>query len=151
MLKTDQKDLFLARLQRQIHENGVYTLGNTPKDLAWHPNETATRWFLVVRLKTSPELSKLLGICNGVAKEFKQPQLYATSRKDDKEGDQFHLSIAWSLRPPATDNPSVSAPKAGPSEAGIPYERLERLCSLQVSFSEVKVRVGQDVHVVRLK
>ncbi|KAK5172202.1 poly(U)-specific 3'-to-5' RNA exonuclease [Saxophila tyrrhenica] len=150
-LKNAQKESFLAHLQHSITEAGIKALAIIPKGLAWHPNESKTRWFLVIRLQKSPELDKLLATCNSVAKEFKQSLLYV--EKGKPKGDKFHISIAWSLNAPRTKDTRRHS-EAGTNEEedmGIPYELIQRLCELDINFSEVKVRVGQDVNVVSLK
>jgi exonuclease I len=151
VLKTGQKDAFLTRLRHAINENAAKAITTQSKDLAWHPNENNTRWFLVIRLKLSAELSKLLDICNGSVKEHGQPLLYAEGGKSG--GDEFHISIAWSLKCPTMDDVKdrkAAVPVSG-SDAGIPYRLLEQLSALQIEFKEVKVRIGQDVNLIALK
>ena len=126
------------------------------KDLAWHPNEGLTRWFLVLRSHTIPELSKLLDVCNGVARDFGQPQLYAEPSDSDSKSkdDQFHISIAWSLQAPVSkdiDTENVSRKRSVHEELGVPYELLGQVYALTINFAEVKVRIGQDVHAIALK
>jgi len=152
VLKTAQKDSYLTHLQKFITENSIKALTLQPKDLAWHPNESGSRWFLVVRLQKSAELDKLLQTCNEVAKAFKQPLLYAET--DKPKGDEFHISIAWSLQAPRKKGTSSKISRSDSlteQDIGIPYSLLQRLSSLEISFAEVKVRIGQDVNLVGLK
>jgi U6 snRNA phosphodiesterase len=144
-LKTDQKATFLAKLQDAIFEGKIKAFDVHAKEFAWHPNESKTRWFLVLRLEASTNLSKLLDLCNGTAKAFGQPLLYDCATRDS-----FHISIAWSLQPLKSreDDGKVEAPT---DTAGIPYALLGRLDSLSVQFDGVKIRVGQDVHNIALK
>ena len=157
VLKTTQKDAFLTRLKQAIADSNVKAFDIQPKALAWHPNEGRTRWFLVLRLQKSPELSKLLEISNGVAGEFGQPLLFAEpngSTSIASNGDPFHISIAWSLNTPGSNEETVrgfARKKSVHEESGIPYELLGRLSAVAIHFGEMKVRIGQDVHSVALK
>ena len=144
-LKTDQKDGFLAQLKYAIAEGNVKAFDVDAKELAWHPNETKTRCFLVLRLQASSSLSKLLDLCNGTAKAFGQPLLYESS-----PGDHFHISIAWSLESPRSQDGDHGV-EASADVASIPYALLGQLDSLAVHFDEVKIRIGQDVHNIALK
>lgn len=151
-LKTAQKEEFLDLLKRSLNDNGAKALHANPKDLMWHSNETSTRWFLVTRMQASQSLSHLLDVCNGVAKEFQQPLLYADHTSDDMQ-DKLHISIAWALELPLV---AESGPKSGSSSVvqarrSIPDASLEQLRNLQIVFGELKVRIGQDVHVLPLK
>ena len=126
------------------------------RDLALHPNESKTRWFLVLRLQTSTDLSKLLSICNNVADQFGQPLLYAThgNHEQNQIGDQFHISIAWSLEPPQShegEEAKLFSKSGDLYLTGISYALMGQLSSLSIHFSEVKVRIGQDVHSIALK
>lgn len=154
-LKTNQKDNFLQNLKNAVREGGVKAIDSHIKDLAWHPNESKTRWFLVVRLQTCSSISKLLDLCNGTAKQFNQPLLYAeteTPIKDSIAQDQFHISIAWSLNAPELRGDGNTKSSDVQSDASsIPYSLLSRLTALSVHFGEVKIRIGQDVHSIPLK
>jgi U6 snRNA phosphodiesterase len=152
-LKTAQKSAFSSRLTSAIAEHSLKSFSIRPKELAWHPNESKTRWFLVIRLEESTELTTLLDICNSVAKEFDQPLLY--TEDEVSKGDQFHISIAWALQPPVRskdqEQTSPEHEMAVQEEPAVPNENIERLSSLQVHFAEVKARIGQDVDVIKLK
>lgn len=179
VLTTDQKDTFLTRLKRQIAGNSDYRAFHvSPIGLAWHPNEARDRWFLVLKLgsTTSSErsdagmqvLRRLLVKCNDVAGEFKLPVLYAddesspTARPRTDGQGRFHISIAWSLRPPKStadeteeeERPlprtTISTPRTG-GDADVPIELLSRISELSTAFAELKVRIGQEVHRIPLK
>ena len=151
VLRTEQKDLFLDRLRNAIPTSGVRTFTVRPNGLRWHSNESNSRYFLVLGLERTQraEMSSLLSTCNRVAKAFDQPLLYAEDtniakgkRKDAKPpspaGGKCHISIAWSLE----------ATKLGPSGQDIPIPSA--VAELDISFSEIKVRIGQDVTAVPL-
>ena len=109
-----------------------------------------------MRLQTSPDLSKLLDVCNGIAREFGQPLLYShnESQMKGESAGQFHISIAWSLRPPKSheDQEARLFENQHVDEIiGNSYSLLSQLSSLSINFNEVKVRIGQDVHSIALK
>ncbi|RMY28815.1 hypothetical protein D0865_15672, partial [Hortaea werneckii] len=151
VLRTEQKEPFLDRLKNAILTSGVHTFTVRPNGLRWHSNEINSRYFLVLGLERAPkaEMSSLLTACNRVAKAFDQPLLYAEDevtakgkRKDAKspspaEG-KCHISIAWSL----------DAPESSQSGEVIPIPPA--ISGLEVPFSEIKVRIGQDVTAVAL-
>lgn len=144
VLKTEHKEGFLNQLKQAISRGGVRAFTSKPDALAWHPNEISTRWFLVLRLQRpeKDELSKLLSACNEVAEAFKQPLLYVADRPkmsstttnaeaNPAGDDKFHISIAWSLKQPAVGDDTDTSTRD--------------FAALKVPFSEVKVRIGQDV------
>ncbi|KXT01050.1 hypothetical protein AC579_2564 [Pseudocercospora musae] len=137
-LKTEQKDVFVSKLETAIDEASVRAFEVQPLELVWHPNEHRTRWFLVLRLQrpAGDELKTLLKTCNALAQSLDQPLLYAEGH--DENSDAFHVSIAWSLKPRAGKD-TVPAPQH------VSAESLERLKALRVGFSHFKVRIGQDV------
>lgn len=158
-LKTEQKDKFLHRLKEVTAETAVREFSLSPTNLIWHPNEDGTRWFLVLKLECTEgrELPSLLQACNNLAKDFGQPLLYEGSeptgskrvRSDEavKDINAFHISIAWSLGPPSS--PQMSKPSVGLQQAISDDLRL-RVGKTQIEFSEVKIRIGQDVASVSL-
>ncbi|KAK5698307.1 poly(U)-specific 3'-to-5' RNA exonuclease [Elasticomyces elasticus] len=131
---------------------------------------------LQLRKPAYDELAKLLRSCNDVAKAFGQPLLYAADDVDGEagydaeaegerkhemgsgEGDRegkFHISLAWSLTEPKSATAAVTATattqlahskaeKKGASTA-LALAGTE-MKNLSIWFSEVKVRIGQDVH-----
>ena len=152
VLKAEDKDIFLDRLKHLTNERGTKAVSIRSRHLAWHPNETKTRWFLVVHLAKSTQLDKLLEICNGVAKEFQQPLLYAEAGQP--KGDEFHISLGWSLHAPQSTESrlTASASSMGHNQGmSISPELMQQLSDLELDFQELKVRIGQDVNVVRLK
>ena len=155
-LKTVQKDAFLIRLKNVVFESGVKAFDVQVRDLVWHPNESRTRWFLVLRLQTSTDLSKLLSTCNRIAAQFGQSLLYTQpgNQEQDQAGDQFHISIAWSLEPfKSQDEHGVRllGDHGELHQTGISHALLGQSSSLSIHLSEVKVRIGQDVQSIALK
>ena len=163
VLKTKQKDDYLTSITSSLSGSGVRSFCAEPAALRWHPNEDKSRWFLVLQLRTpeTAELKRLLQTCNAVAEAFGQPLLYtgnATSNQQRSTLDgngQFHISIAWSLKPPtglvacsvvATGKGSIALVSQATS---IPLPHSIK--DLRVSFGEVKVRIGQDVETIPLK
>lgn len=156
-LRTEQKDQFAQALKAAISGCGVRPFRVSFEELRWHPNEDSTRWFLVLRVaEENHELSKLLDACNGIAADHNQPELYAdggessSSKQPSPEDrkrkshstDKFHISIAWSLSAPPNASPTLERQKQVPAEdADLPGSVRD----LKVQFSEVKIRIGQDV------
>ncbi|KAK5700171.1 poly(U)-specific 3'-to-5' RNA exonuclease [Elasticomyces elasticus] len=171
-LGTEQKDLFLGQTKQAVSSSSVRVFDAVPGGLRWHPNELRTRWFLVLQLRKpeGDELAKLLRSCNEIAGEFEQPLLYTQDSimgepldaakhegRQTDEGGKFHISLAWSLTEPkdgtagatatATATTQLAQGKAEKSEArGTPLVSKAELEDLSILFSEVKVRIGQDVH-----
>lgn len=159
-LKTEQKDAFLSRVQKGVEESSVTAFHVVPKDVAWHSNEKSTRSFMVMRLQRSKdqEMMRLLEVCNGIANDFEQPLLYAGKderggvQSNAQTGDKFHISLAWSLRSPDEGAGGAKGySRMQSDDAGVPYQLLGRLSDLNIAFTEVKVRIGQDVYTVPLK
>ena len=155
-LKTAEKDAFIGKLKQTVNDSNIKAFDTRAKDLAWHPNESNSRWFLVLRLQESAALCNLLEMCNAVAQDFGQPLLYSDleGSKTRTEVSQFHISLAWSLQPPMSTSKSRESDtphSKGVEEAGIPHELLGRVYALSINFIEVKVRIGQDVHSLPLK
>lgn len=151
VLKTEQKDAFLAQLKKIISTSGSRALTVKIASTAWHPNETRTRWFLVLALDRSalPDLQKLLGAANATAAQFGQPKLYYEGGSTSEQAghtEKFHISIAWTLQDP-TGNPAVSKIDITTLAASTGKPDLQ---SINVSFTEVKVRIGQDVTAIPL-
>jgi hypothetical protein len=148
VLKTEQKDDFLPTLRNAVSGSGVKAFTTRLEQLQWHPNEDRTRWFLVLRVADSnDELMKLLRVCNSVASTYSQPRLYEedgpgqSKRKQEMQvAKKFHISIAWSLQSPL-EGGVTNAGKSFGDGTDLPSS----VRSLSVGFSEVKVRIGQDV------
>lgn len=103
-------------------------------------------------------MSKLLEICNEIAREFEQPLLYShdegQEHRTGEGADQFHISIAWSLQPPKSDEDHMAKhleKQPVPPISDVPHSLLDQLGSLPIHFSEVKVRIGQDVHAIAVR
>ncbi|KAK4550368.1 hypothetical protein LTR36_003335 [Oleoguttula mirabilis] len=168
VLKTEQRAAFLDQLKKSIQNAGVRAFSAQPAKLKWHPNETGSRYFLVLGLQRpeNDELRQLLSAANDVARRFEQPLLYEGKGFDRGKLDadapftaaggaddgKFHISIAWSLtsppqdgaHPPASIGGLVKAAEAQGSSLATATQ------DLGIAFSEVKVRIGQDVTSVPL-
>ncbi|KAM0712226.1 hypothetical protein Q7P37_011320 [Cladosporium fusiforme] len=158
VLRTEQKDHFASALKDAISGCGVKTFKISFEKLRWHPNEDSTRWFLVLRIADqNHELSRLLDTCNGIAADYDQPKLYAEDgfgfahkqqspndrQRKAHSTDKFHISIAWSLSAPPNASPTANRQqKQVPAEDS---DLPEAVRDLSVQFSEVKIRIGQDV------
>ena len=145
----------------------------SPASLDWVSNEEGTRWFLVVRLSPPEhdELNRLLGLCNTTVEVFGESPLYSTShqRRPARAGRTkaqrltrrpshrssaltgahgvdscFHISIAWSLQAPTE---AVKEHLHSPEIQSI----LHRLKNTTISFSSVKVKLGNVVHDLKLE
>ena len=157
VLRTEQRSAFLDQLKKSVQASSVRAFDAAPAGLRWHPNEIRSRHFLVLSLQRSGdgELEKLLNACNGVAKTFGQPLLYANDHRRASKaghekvngGDKFHISIAWSLQSPiAKTGHGKDLPTPNRGDLRVPDEVAE----LRVPFSQVKVRIGQDVSAIDL-
>lgn len=146
VLETDQKDTFAQAVKDAITDVGARSFSVRLRAADWVPNFDQTRYFLVLKL-TRPrhdELNKLLDACNQCARDSKLPELYHELRtephakRDDNE-DYFHISVAWTL-----DAPSLEAKKA------VQKAMPARLEQTTVSFTTVKLKIGNVVHDVAL-
>jgi len=155
--KTAHKEPLIRQIKRAVSRCSARAFQTVPTSLRWHPNEFGTCWFLVLQLPENRELAQLLSSCNDVAALFGQPLLYAeaidsSQAKDDgKKADRcFHISIAWSLNKPesaSNDPPGQTwAEQLHASHA----DSDRRLAELSIAFSEIKVRIGQDVSSIPL-
>lgn len=157
-LKTQQKDRFLTGLEAATASSGVREFSLRPANLIWHPNEDGTRWFLVLKLERTAgnQLPTLLKTCNRLAKDFGQPLLYeedgGTSSETEgteenlQDYDGFHVSIAWSLHPPTSQSLETSIGL----QQTLSTDVRKRVGETNITFSEVKIRIGQDVSAVIL-
>lgn len=155
-LKTEQKDGFFQTLKNAVSGSGVKAFTTSIEELQWHPNEDRTRWFLVLRVADrNNELMKLLRACNFVADVYNQPRLYeddeaggtkrkkrdsTTHEQKSQVSKKFHISIAWSLQ----EQSQSGATQLGEGN-GNGQHLPSSVSGLGVPFSEVKVRIGQDV------
>ncbi|KAK5124263.1 hypothetical protein LTR85_001966 [Meristemomyces frigidus] len=159
VLRTEQRDAFLDQLRKGIQSSGVRAFSAKPAELRWHPNETGSRYFLVLSLQRpkDSELQKLLNASNAVAKRFQQPVLY----EDDgiRHGEavasaspKFHISIAWSLAPPSPGDahPTTSTGRAIEASDASATNLTTEAHDFDIAFSDVKVRIGQDVTTIPL-
>lgn len=146
VLKTEQKDAFLNDIRESVEASNISAFAVQAKGTRWHPNETGSRHFLVLQLDrpTQNELSTLLDRCNRIAAAYRQPLLYASSATEQERNveevpraDQFHISLAWALE-------DVQ------DETRLPANLAEKVTNLQITFTEVKMRIGQDVTSINL-
>lgn len=119
-----------------------------PGNLHWVSNYEKTRWFLVLRAQkpANDGLNRLLKLSNRSLASFNQPPLYEKAnqnssgqQKQTNEANEdyshcFHISIAWSLTEPSTnDNERL---------ASIELQGLE---GLRVRFDCVKAKIGNNI------
>lgn len=147
VLKTEQKDPFRDSIGRKVAQSHVksFVVGMTSLD--WVANHDGSRFFLVLKL-TRPEndeLNKLLSLCNESAQQLGLPSLYNDSSNKLSEGrsgarirpvvsdrsDAFHISIAWTLEEPNQQ-----------ARGHLVDLERDRLQALQVSFSLLKLKIG---------
>lgn len=146
LLGTDQKDSFAQAVKDAIADVGARSLRVRPRAVDWVPNFDKTRYFLVLKLTrpANDDLNKLLNACNQCARDSKLPELYhrlgaePEAKPNDKD-DYFHISVAWTL-----DEPSAEAKQAVQQAMPIRLEQTE------VSFTTVKLKIGNVVHDVAL-
>lgn len=146
VLETDQKDAFAQAVKDAISDVGVRSFSVGLRAVDWVPNFDKTRYFLVLKLTRPPydDLNKLLSACNQCARDSKLPELYhqlgtePDAKRDDKD-DCFHISVAWTL-----DEPSAEARQA------VRKAMPARLKETTVSFTTVKLKIGNVVHDVAL-
>jgi hypothetical protein len=137
----------------------------TPEGLDWVSNYERTRWFLVVRVK-KPEndgLNRLLRISNRSLAAFGQPPLYEVAVRSSQPRKEtrgmrgpgpnqaenvsnslestavdyshcFHISIAWCLNEPSPQD-----------KQRVADVDLRPLDTLKISFSSVKVKIGNTI------
>ncbi|KAH8204953.1 hypothetical protein TruAng_000836 [Truncatella angustata] len=120
-LPTGQKDGFLSRLREAVGGPGTPRRGFelVPSALEWHRTHESSRSFLVLRVASAEygegrmtgeknaELGALLRRCNGLCREFRQPELYASAGTGEGlrggVGDAFHVSVAWTFEEPTEE------------------------------------------------
>ncbi|KAK6533098.1 poly(U)-specific 3'-to-5' RNA exonuclease [Arthrobotrys megalospora] len=149
VLKTEERDGFMAELERAVERSGVQEFGVQFTSLEWVPNQDRTRWFWVMRaVSPTPSqsrqtlLSSLLTTCNQVVRNHNQPGLYLTDgRGATREG--FHVSIGWSLTEPSTG-------LCEGLSAAISSNQPE-LSDLTMKCDTLKVKIGNIVHAVELR
>lgn len=95
-----------------------------------------------MRIKKPPhdQLNTLLRVSNQTLTIFGQPPLYASMEHAYNDfSDRFHISLAWSLTAPSTDDETRIS--------GIDLIQLE---SLNIVFSSVKMKIGNVVRSLAL-
>ncbi len=163
-LRLDNKAAFLERVKREVVKSGVEGCELLPESVKWVGNYERTRWFLVLGLRRprGDGLNRLLRICNTVAEDFGQPELYGSppakeqtpstpsmgisKERDGKvsgefdRSEAFHISIAWTLEePPQIEDGGGQSDDGG----GEP--------DLSVEVKDVKVKCGNFVMSIPLK
>jgi hypothetical protein len=172
-LRTEQRAVFLEKLQNAVEGLGVRPFQVRVTGLDWVPNFERTRWFLVLRLKR-PEndaLNLLLAVTNCVARDSGLEMLYADqeSREDGVLDEEPRLG-----RPP-TDRRVLKHGKHGPFSGTLladctskfhfsiawqleePGKRsveiadaLESVEPLRISCDSLKVKIGNVIHNIPL-
>ncbi|KAF3764684.1 hypothetical protein M406DRAFT_27966, partial [Cryphonectria parasitica EP155] len=169
VLRTSEREPFLATLERDIAASGVRAFVLVPDGLAWFRSAEGGRSFLVLRRRTKKnyQLSTLLGKCNDLVAAYGQPRLYARSGNDDDDGttaasregggvqavgggeeddaagsvdDAFHVSIAWSFAVPTADIREQTAAVFARKEF---QEGIMR--AIRIPVNGVKVKIGNVV------
>lgn len=123
-------------------------------------NSDNTRWFLVLRVHrpTNDALNRLLKTSNHALSLFDQPPLYdnpVSSEQTDKKrkrrtlghvhqdkrdfSECFHISTAWSLNEPCSEDKSR-----------VKAVHLENLREITIHFDGVKIKIGNQILNVEL-
>jgi len=163
---TEQKDDFVASLDRTIKSSFIRLFDVSFAGLDWVPNFENTRWFLVLRVQKpdSDALNKLLHISNTVVQEYGQPPLYSkptTIKSDSKPrthsgkrraithnavslyanmedlSSAFHISIAWTLTGPSQELLELTK--------SVTRRHFDAIKQIQVVVEEIKAKVGNAV------
>lgn len=159
ILTTDNKDAFEEELSKAIQNAKLAAFDVSLSGLQWVKNFDGTRHFLILVLKEplDAELQNLLSVCNGVAKEFRLPQLYAGRRagvgvvpsregpeprhkstRSESQGGKFHISIAWCLSQPRDSH-------------GVCQYFPRQLSEMKIRFDKVFVTIGNHTSALALK
>lgn len=130
---------------------GLHRFDLALRSLRWAANDAANRYFLVATLERPSDdaLNRLLGACNGVARQRGLPELYVRDDESSKDvealsdaSDAFHISLAWSLQPPPGAR-DVDGRRNG--EVHLDEAILAELHALRVPVAAVKLRMGSDI------
>ena len=115
--------------------------------------------------QSNDRLRRLLDVCNGVVGDLGLPQLYAsgaqgqvisaeTGSRGTQQGGQdghyddwFHVSLAWSLEGLADKTPAFVAGVL----SDIWGDEHVSLSRISIAVDAVHVKVGNAIHVLRLK
>ncbi|KAI0995018.1 hypothetical protein K3495_g13162 [Podosphaera aphanis] len=168
-LTTLQKDHFLCSLQQLVESSGVRPFYSTLIDLEWVANFEKTRWFLVLRVSRpdANEFNRLLHLSNIIAQRFDQPRLYSkpdkaaspSMRIDSKAKNPcnkscidwsdmqdvsaaFHVSIAWTLRPPSQELINVTEHSS--------VNLMKSITQINLQLTCIKVKIGNTVNTIPL-
>ncbi|KAL4888168.1 U6 snRNA phosphodiesterase Usb1 [Aspergillus ambiguus] len=147
VLRTEQRHSFTELLQSSLQSSHIPIFDVSTEGLHCVSNYEKTRWFFVLRVKRpkSDSLNRLLKVSNRSLARFDQPPLYeslSSERSKDKSISRngtdysacFHISIAWSLTEPSTED----------------IERIAKLdlrdiSSLRIGFDCVKAKIGNNI------
>jgi hypothetical protein len=145
VLKTEQRSDFEEAVEEAIKSRRIPIFETTIQGVRWERNFDGTRYFLVLRISMDDELNMLLDCCNGCAKQFNLPLLYATGRTSEDRTDAFHISIAWQLAAPTLKHKVVIA------HPGI--EKLKKVVQVErtLGFEVVKLKIGNMVKDIPLR
>ena len=114
---------------------------------------------MVLKLKKpkGDNLNRLLQISNRLLGAYNQPPLYATKVRPENKAlkhdrgksrlteaedltNGFHISLAWSLTEPSVDE-----------QQRVEGISLDKITSLDISFTSVKAKIGNVVHSLDLE
>lgn len=146
--KEDHAD-FVDAIKTAISSSGVKPFDIDLRGLKWHPNYDRSRYFLSlgVMKPQQDQLNRLLWFINQAVAARNHPMLYYDNGTRAKLSDiemrdcsqSFHVSIAWALRQPPTQEPSLLDERQPPAATG----NVEHLC---INVDRVKVKIGDKVH-----
>jgi len=150
---TEVKDAFFTTLESAIRSSKIQPFDLLISDLTWVQNFEGTRWFLVLKVRTSDkgslenELNNLLHVSNTAVQKYGQPPLYtqpvggkrASRSKIEDKSDAFHISIAWTLE--KQDDDLLQTVEA---------ELADIKKDITVEVNEVKVKIGNVITSVPL-
>ncbi|KAK1143189.1 poly(U)-specific 3'-to-5' RNA exonuclease [Aspergillus melleus] len=158
VLRTEQKQSFLETFTAALQDSHISAFDVVADSLHCVSNYEQTRWFYVLRVR-KPEhdgLNRLLGISNRCLARYGQPPLYEPPsgadtdresrgpRKSTHKGaaqpqtgdysERFHISLAWSLTGPSSED-----------HDRIAQIDLRRMARLRIPFDCVKAKLGNQI------
>ncbi|KAH8429968.1 HVSL domain-containing protein [Aspergillus melleus] len=158
VLRTEQKQPFLETFTTALQDSHISAFDVVADSLHCVSNYEQTRWFYVLRVR-KPEhngLNRLLGISNRCLARYGQPPLYEPPsgpgtdresrgpRKSTHKGaaqsqmgdysECFHISLAWSLTGPSSED-----------HDRIAQIDLRRMAGLRIPFDCVKAKLGNQI------
>ncbi|BCS21273.1 HVSL domain-containing protein [Aspergillus puulaauensis] len=156
VLRTEQRRPFMEAFESTLEKSVLSPFNVQVDSLDWVSNFEKTRWFYVLRAKRPDKdyLNNLLQISNRTLASFGQPPLYKpVSDLSKSSGAQqgskstsaadytgcFHISIAWSLTEPSTDEREC-----------MKSIDIQELTALMINFDCVKAKIGNNVSSIPL-